>query len=295
MSDYIIATVSTADLEKDWCNQHDVKFISYTYVMDGEVYVDDCSEESKQILYKKMREGVMPNTSAITEFQYEEFFKSLLDTGKDVIFLDMSRDISSSIRNAEQAMQEIIPNYPNQKFHFVDSFCITGGLAMLVRDLVEMKENGASFDEVVEYAENNKDRYTHWFTCDDLIWLKKGGRCSSASAIVGTMLSIKPILQVLTDGSLYVTGKVRGRKSALKKLVENTDIDWDPELSPKHVMIYDADAKDEAEKVKQMMLEKHPEIKEISLHNEGPVIGSHVGPGFISIHYIGKERKTIKY
>lgn len=295
MTDYIIATVSTSDLEKDWCEAHNVPFISYTYVMDGEVYVDDCSEESKQLLYKKMREGVMPNTSAITAYQYEEFFKGLLDSGKNVVFLDMSRAISSSIRNAEQAMAEVIPQYPNQTFHFVDSFCITGGLAMFVRDLVELKENDASFEEVVDYAENNKDRYTHWFTIDDLLWLKKGGRCSGASAIVGTMLSIKPMLQVLTDGSLYVTGKVRGRKSALKKLIENTDLDWDPERSPKHVMIYNADAKEEAEKVKQMMLEKHPEIKEITIHNEGPVIGAHVGPGFISIHYVGKERKSVKY
>lgn len=295
MSDFIIATVSTSDLEKEWCDQHDVPFISYTYVMDGQIYVDDCTEDSKQVLYKKMREGIMPNTSAITEYQYEEFLKGLLDTGKDVIFLDMSRAISSSIRNAEQAMEKLIPQYPNQKFHFIDSFCITGGLAMLVMDLAEIRENGASFDEVVDYAENNKDRYTHWFSIDDLIWLKKGGRCSSASAIVGTMLSIKPILQVLTDGSLYVTEKVRGRKSALKKLVENTDKDWDPERSPKHVTIYNADAKEEAEKVKNMMLEKHPEIQSISIHNEGPVIGAHVGPGFISIHYVGKERKNVKY
>ncbi len=288
MKDYIIATASTADLEKDWLDAHDVPFISYTFTMNDEVYQDDCTEETKAVLYEKMRAGIMPNTSQIPAGLYEAFFRSLMQTGKDVIFADMSRAISVSIENAEAAAETVQKEFPGQRLYFLDSFCITGGLAMLIRELTAMKERGASFEEVIAYGEACKKKIVHRFTVNDLIWLKKGGRLSNVTAVVGTILSIKPLMAVDEEGKLIAFENVRGRKKALLRLVETMEHDLDPEADT--FSVYHSDCEKDAKFVAESIQKRYPQFKEGSIHTEGPVIGAHVGPDFIAIFYHGKER-----
>lgn len=290
MSDYVIATVSTADIENTWMKEHAVPFISYTFVINEQIYQDDCKEETQAMVYHEMHEGNQPSTSQISEFAYEEFFRELLDTGKDVIFVDMSRAISNSINNAEEAMRQVKEEYPNQRFHFVDSYSITGGLAMIVKRMVKMHEEGKSFDEVVAWAEDVKQKVIHRFIVDDLQWLRRGGRLSNASAIVGTLLAIKPLLYVKEDGSLYAFDKVRGHKKAVHALIQSMHDDFDETTTPEEVFIMQSDCLEDAEACKTMIQEEFPQCENISIHSLGPVIGAHVGPGLIGIVYIGKNR-----
>ncbi|MBQ1435831.1 MAG: DegV family protein, partial [Clostridia bacterium] len=194
MADYIVATASTADLPREFLEEHDVPFISYTYIMNEELYEDDCREETKNEVYKKMRSGVGLTTSMINTYSYIEFFEKLMDTGKDVIFLDMSQKLSTSYISAAEATEHIHQKYPNQRFYNVDTRCVSGGLGLLVFKVIELRDAGKSFDETIEWIEANKLKIIHRFTVDDLEYLKRGGRVSNAAALIGSMLSIKPVL-----------------------------------------------------------------------------------------------------
>lgn len=288
-SNFIIATASTADLTKEYLAEHEIPFISYSYVVGEDSYEDKCDDNERQEVYKQMREGSVLTTAAINIYTYYEFFKGLLQTGKDVIFLDMSKAISSSFSYCEEALIQIKEEFPKQKIINVDTRCISGGLGLLVESAVALKEEGKSFDEVLDWIENNKLNIAHRFTVDDLKWLKMGGRVSNASALVGTLLSIKPVLYVPDDGSLVVVSKVRGRKSALASIVESMKNDIkDPANTV--VQINHADCLADSESVRIKLLEIFPDIKEVRINNLGVVIGAHCGPGLIAIFYMTDGR-----
>nr|MCR5664105.1 DegV family protein [Oscillospiraceae bacterium] len=196
MCDYIIATSSTSDLPRTFLDAHNIPFISYTYTVGDRLCEDDCREESRQAVYEGMRRGDRLKTSMINEFIYYDFFKELLDTGKDVVFLDMSQKMSVSFENANKAADMIRGDYPDRRLVVMDTRCISGGLGLLVERMVELKESGASFDEVIAWGEANKLKIAHRFTVDDLNYLKEGGRVSNSAALVGSLLSIKPVLYV---------------------------------------------------------------------------------------------------
>ena len=162
--------------------------------------------------------GDILKTSMINEFVYEDFFRGLLDTGKDVIFLDMSQKMSVSFENAMRAAAVVREDYPDRKLYIMDTLCISGGLGLLVKNMVRRMEEGMSFDEVIAWGEENKLKIAHRFTVDDLNYLKAGGRVSNASALVGSILSIKPVLYVPDRGTLDVAKKVRGRRAALNTI-----------------------------------------------------------------------------
>ena len=145
MKDYLIATSSTADLPRTWLDEHRIPFISYSYTVNGEPREDDCREESRAAVYKGMRAGDDLKTSMINEYVYYDFFKSLMESGKDVVFLDMSEKMSVSFENARRASETIRKEYPNQKFYVMDTRCISGGLGLLVMKMVALKEAGKSF------------------------------------------------------------------------------------------------------------------------------------------------------
>ena len=249
MSDYIIATSSTSDLPRTWLDEHSVPFIPYTYTIGRDVYEDDCREESRAAVYAGMRNGDILKTSMINEFIYYDFFKELLNTGKDVLFLDMSQKMSVSFANANKAADMIRPEYPGQRLYVMDTRCISGGLGLLVEQTVRLKEAGKSFDEVVAWGEENKLKIAHRFTVDDLNYLKAGGRVSNYAALVGSMLNIKPVLYVPDGGTLDVAKKVRGRKAALSAILSGVLNDLsriDPTGLEFHILQADCRAKDKS-------------------------------------------------
>ena len=292
MSDYIIATSSTSDLPRTWLDAHNVPFIPYTYTVNDELREDDCREDSREAVYLGMREGDRLKTSMINEFVYYDFFKELLDTGKNVIFLDMSKEMSVSFANAIKAAEQIRPEFPNRKLYVMDTCCISGGLGTLVENMVERMEAGASFDEVVAWGEENKLKIAHRFTVDDLNYLKAGGRVSNASALVGSLLSIKPVLYVPDRGTLDVVRKARGRKAALKSIVDGVLHDLSKiDCTGTRIHILQADCRADAEHVRDAIKTAFPQVGEITITSLGVVIGAHCGPGLLTVFYLCESRQ----
>ena len=272
MPNYIIATSSTSDLTRDYLEQHNIPFISYSYTIGDKLYEDDCREESRAAVYQGMRNnGDLLKTSMINEYIYCDFFDSLLDSGKDVIFLDMSKKMSVSYEKALLGAQMSREKHPERKIYVMDTLCISGGLGLLVESMVERMEAGMDYDEVIRWGEEHKLKIAHRFTVDDLNYLKAGGRVSNASALVGSLLSVKPVLYVPDGGTLDVAKKVRGRKAALAEILRGI--------------------KDDAEHVRDEVRAAFPDMGEITISNLGVVIGAHCGPGLLTVFYFCNGRK----
>ena len=239
-----------------------------------------------------MRKGDILKTSMINEFVYYDFFKELLDTGKDVIFLDMSEKMSVSFENARRAAETVRQEYPEQKLYLMDTRCISGGLGLLVKMMVRRMEAGESFEQVVAWGEENKLKMAHRFTVDDLNYLKRGGRVSNASALVGSLLNIKPVLYVPDAGTLDVVKKARGRKAALKSIVDGVLHDLS-EIEPTgtEFLILHADCLSDAEHVRDEIREAYPQVGEIAISSLGVVIGAHCGPGLLTVFYLCGGRR----
>ena len=292
MSDYIIATSSTADLPRSWLDGHEVPFIAYGYTVNDEPREDDCREESRAAVYQGMRRGDVLKTSMINEFHYYEFFRKLLSGGKDVIFLDMSQKMSVSYANALKAAEMVKSEFPGQRLYVMDTRCISGGLGLLVKNMVRRMEAGASFDEAVAWGEDNKLRIAHRFTVDDLNYLKAGGRVSNASALVGSLLNIKPVLYVPDRGTLDVAKKARGRKAALQAIIDGVLHDLsliDP--TGVEIDILNADCQADAEKLRDAVRAAYPQVGEIGITQLGVVIGAHCGPGLLTVFYLCAGRQ----
>ena len=292
MADYIIATSSTSDLPRTWLEAHQIPFIPYTYTVGDKLFEDDCREESREAVYAGMRRGDRLKTSMINEFVYYDFFEKLLQTGKDVIFLDMSQKMSVSFVNANKAAEQIRAEYPERKLYVMDTLCISGGLGLLVEHMVERMEAGMSFDEVVAWGEEHKLKIAHRFTVDDLNYLKAGGRVSNAAALVGSMLNIKPVLYVPDRGTLDVAKKVRGRKAALKAILDGVlhDLSQVEDPTGYKVHILQADCRADAELVRDGIKAAFPQIGEITITSLGVVIGAHCGPGLLTVFYLCNGR-----
>lgn len=294
MNDYIIATSSTSDLTRDYLDGHGIPFVSYTYTIGDKLYEDDCREDSRQKVYEGMRAGDRLKTSMINEFVYYDFFKSLLDSGKDVIYLDMSQKMSVSYVNANKAADMVRPEYPQQRLYVMDTLCISGGLGLLVENMVRRKEAGMGFDEVIAWGEDNKLKIAHRFTVDDLNYLKEGGRVSNAAALVGSLLSVKPVLYVPDRGTLDVAQKVRGRKKALAAIIDGIKHDLEQvDTTGLEMHILQADCMADAEFVRDEVKKAFPNMGEISITSLGVVIGAHCGPGLLTVFYLCNGRQPM--
>ena len=292
MNDYLIATSSTSDLPRTWLEAHQIPFISYSYTVNGELQEDDCREESRAAVFRGMRAGDDLKTSMINEFVYEDFFRSLLEKGKNVIFLDMSEKMSVSFENAQRAAEQVRSEFPEQTFYVMDTRCISGGLGLLVMKMVALMESGASMEEVIAWGEANKLKIAHRFTVDDLNYLKRGGRVSNASALVGSLLSIKPVLYVPDVGTLDVAKKARGRKAALNAIRDAVlqDLQAVEDLPSQQMLILHADCLSDAEWVRDEVRKAFPDYGEISISSLGVVIGAHTGPGLLTVFYLCNGR-----
>lgn len=293
MPNYIIATSSTSDLPRTYLDAHQIPFIPYSYSVGEQLFEDDCREETRLSVYQGMRSGDRLRTSMINAYLYADFFRSLLDSGKDVIFLDMSQKMSASYENSKQAAEMIREEYPDRRLYIMDTRCISGGLGLLVSNMVDRMESGMGFDEVIAWGEENKLRIAHRFTVDDLEYLKAGGRVSNAAALIGGMLQIKPVLYVPDRGTLDVAQKVRGRKSALKTILTGVLNDLaEIDATGVEVHILHADCEADAFYVRDEIRKAHPEIGPVTISGLGVVIGAHCGPGLLTVFYLCNGRRA---
>ncbi len=292
MSEYVIVTDSSADLSAELVEQLELSILPLAFILKGKTYRDypDRREMPIGAIYTSLREGEMVTTAAVNVAEYQAHLEPILAAGKDVLVLAFSSGLSTTCNSARIAAQELSEAYPERKILVVDTLCASLGQGLLVWYAARMRQSGKSIEEVRDWAEANKLHLCHWFTVDDLHFLKRGGRVSAATAVVGTMLQIKPVLHVDNEGHLINMAKARGRKAALKALVdhmEQTAID----PAGQTVFISHGDCLEDAQFVAQEVSQRFGiPLERIVLNEIGPVIGAHAGPGTVALFFLGKER-----
>ena len=295
MADYVITCSSTADLPTEFVREHDITVLPYQFFMDGKEYYDDQGVSiSTHDFYEKVRAGSMPTTSMVNADRYVAFFTPFLEAGKDVLHLEFSSGLSGSFDNAVMVAGQLMQKYPGRTIKVVDSLSASRGYGLFVHLVMLKKEEGATLDEAYTYAEELKWKITHWFAVESLEHLRRGGRVSRASAFLGTMLNIKPVLAFNNEGKIIPVEKIRGRKKSLIEMVNKMEEDVD---NPDGQIVYvgHGDAPEDAEYVAQLIKERFPTVKETFINYTGPVIGVHSGPGTVNIHYVGKQRVDTKF
>ena len=290
MNSYVFMTDSDSDLPFSYVDELDLTMVYMPYMIDGKEYFDDLGRGGKQKEYfDNMRAGATPVTSLLPQAVYEEYFEPVLEQGKDILFVAFSSQLSGTIRNIYAAREELLEKYPERKITVVDTLSISAPQTILILKAHAMYREGKSMEEVAAWLEENKLKAQAWFTVDDLVYLKRGGRIGAMAAAMGTMLDLKPIITETKEGKLVSSEKVRGRKQALRvlvdKAVENID---DPANAD--VIILHADAPEDAERLESKLREKIPALGKIDTYYVGPVIGAHCGPGTVALCFFGKER-----
>ena len=290
MSDFVILTDSSADLEANMVRQLDVQVLPLSFSMGQQIYHNypDNREMDPHAFYQLLRQGQAATTSAINVAQYTDALEPLLQAGKDVLILAFSSGLSTTYNSSRIAVEELSEKYPERKIYTVDTLCASLGQGLLVYLAVKERKKGRSIQEVRDWVEENKLHMCHQFTVDDLHFLKRGGRISATTAVVGSMLQIKPVLHVDNEGHLINIAKARGRQASLKALVdkmEKTAIDPANQV----VFISHGDCLEDAQTVEKLVKERFG-VKEVYINYVGPVIGAHSGPGTLALFYVGSER-----
>ncbi len=289
MREYVIFTDNTADLPADYLSKNGVEKLFLNYTIDGQTY-DQTNELPVQEFYEKMRGGSMPTTSQINPENAREAFMQKVKEGYDILYIAFSSGLSGSCGSAQIAANQIMEEMPEVKILVVDSLCASLGEGLLVHKVLKKKAEGATLEEAAAYAEEMKMKICHNFTVDDLFHLYRGGRVSRATAIVGSLAGIKPVLHVDDEGHLIPIGKVRGRKKSLHALVERMQ---------KQIKGYEADndvvfishgdciedAQYVANKVKELC-----GIDAFLINYVGSTIGAHSGPGTVALFFVGSPR-----
>lgn len=287
MRDFVITVNSTVDLPREWLEERNVPVIPLKYTIDGETYTDMYGLTSGEF-FAKLREGKMSVTSQVNPEEAKEALEPFLKAGKDILHLGFSSGLSGTYNSMRAAGEELAESYPEAKIIVIDTLCACMGEGLLLYKALQLKESGKSIDEIAQWVEENKLHVCHNVTVDDLNHLHRGGRISKATAIVGTMVQIKPIIHVDNEGKLQVIAKERGRKKSLHRIVDmaaERAEGWENDM----VMITHGDCIGDAEYVAGLVRERLG-VQHIMIHNIGTVIGSHTGPGVIAVFSMGNYR-----
>ena len=290
MGTYRIVTDSTTDLTPELIQELDVQVIPLCYMMGGKTYhnIPGGGEMTDKEFYAKLRAGSMSTTTQVNSEEFLHVFTPLLEAGQDVLYIAFSSGLSGTYQSAVLAREELKQRFPDRRLEVFDSLCASMGEGLLVYHAAKLRNAGKSLDEVLAWLKGNVLNLCHWFTVDDLNHLKRGGRVSTATALVGTMLGIKPVLHVDDEGHLIPVSKVRGRKQSLDALVRRME---DTVLDPGNQMVFisHGDCLEDAQYVERQIREKLG-VQQVKLGFIGPVIGAHSGPGTVALFFLGKER-----
>ncbi len=287
---YILLTDSCADLSQEQYKELDIEMIPLTFLLEGKSYENRPDESSMKFseVYGKLREGANIQTSAINVEQFRNAYLPYLQKGLDILYIGFSSALSGTYSAGCIAAQDLAEEFPERKILTVDSLGAALGQGLMLYLTAKKRLSGASIEEAAAYIEELKLQLCHWFTVDDLFFLKRGGRLSGATALIGSALGIKPVLHVDNEGHLVKVSTVRGRKNSLKALAEKmaaTAID----PANQTIFIGHGDCREDAELLAQMIKDSCG-YKDIHIGYVGPVIGAHSGPGTIALFFIGSER-----
>ena len=290
MRDYIVMTDSCCDLTDQMARELELEVLPLTMHMDGENYPNDLAGTaiSNQEFYKRLRAGKIATTSAANVGQFQEAMRRVLQSGKDIVCVCFSSALSTTYQSAVIAADDLRPEFPEAEIYVVDSLSASLGQGLLLYLAVQQKRKGLSAVELAKWVEDNRLSVCHWFTVDDLNFLKRGGRVSATTALLGTMLSIKPIMHTSDEGKLVPVGKARGRKAAIKTLLDKIGtLSIHPENQT--MFICHADCEEEAKAVAQTIKDRFG-TPTVHINYIGPVIGSHTGPDTMGIFFVGTKR-----
>ncbi len=288
MSEYVILTDSGCDISDSILGGWGVDYKSLTFKFNGDDREYSNSDIPTKDFYNRMREGGVAKTAAINTEDFSSMFEKYLSEGKDILYLGFSSGLSNTFNASRLAAAALAEKYPDRKIINVDTLAASAGQGMLVYFAVKKKMEGASVDEVAEYIESIKLKLCHFFTVDDLVYLKRGGRVSPTVAFVGGLLGIKPILHVDDEGHLINIGKVRGRKTSIKELADKyTELAENKKDGT--VYISHGDCYSDAEALANIIRDTHGAKVEI-ITDVGAVIGAHSGPGTLALFFVGTHR-----
>lgn len=289
MNKFVIITDTTADLPKDYLEKNDIGLLALSFQMEGKEYSGDEPIDIKDF-YDKMRYGSMPTTAQVNPERAKIKFEEYLKQGCDVLYIAFSSGLSGTYNNTRISAMELNEKYKENKVVVIDSLSASLGEGLLVNKAVELKRVGKSIDEIARWIEENKLNVCHYFTVDDLNHLYRGGRVSKVTAILGTVIGVKPILYVDNEGKLIPIAKVRGRKKSLTSLVDNMEkLIGSYKSQNDIVFISHGDAKEDAEAVADKIKERLG-IESFLISPIGPTIGAHSGPGTIALFFMGENR-----
>ncbi len=288
MNEYVIYTDSACDIKPEILSEWGVPFVDLTFRFEDEDKEYAQKDMSSEKFYAEMRAGRIAKTSAVNSETFKAAFEPILKAGKDLLYIGFSSGLSATYNYASLAAESLRAEYPERKVITVDSLAASAGFGLLLYLTLQEKNKGADIEEAAKFAEDLRLRICHWFTVDDLVYLKRGGRVSAAVALVGTVLGIKPVLHVDNEGHLINITKVRGRKASLSALADKFG-ELRDENADRTVFISHGDCMGDVETLCSMLHERYGrEVKLVTF--TGSVIGAHSGPGTMALFFVGKER-----
>ena len=286
---YVIVTDSVLDIEERFLHQNGICTVPLSFTIDGYDTVEDDFGKTVPFsdFYRQLRDGAAVTTAQAPISAFTSVFEGILKSKRDVVYLGFSSALSGNYQTGCIAKNELDGKYSNQ-IYCVDTLAAAGGQTLVIREAAKRKAKGYTAEQLVEWAQEFRKHVVHWFTVDDLLYLHRGGRVPKSAAVMGSLLSVKPILYVSDDGRLIADKKVRGRRRALDMLCKQLNAHI-RNIGSYPVTISHGDCLEDAEYLKNYIL-SHTEVKDVEIHMLDTVIGAHAGPGTVALFFYGDKR-----
>ena len=293
---FILSCCSTVDLPYSYMEERNIPVLSYTYMVDGQEYVDDMGRdpEARPQFYRMLAQGKLPKTSQINVARYTEFFEKLLQDG-DVLHLAFTSGQSASVNNAFAAAEDLRERYPNRRLVVIDSLCSSAGYGLLVDTVADLRDGGATLEDAAAWTMANRNKVHHQFFSSNMTQFHRTGRVSGAAAAVATVLNICPLMRLDAAGAIKAYDKVRGKSRAIAATAEAVAAhaqgggDYDQRM-----WICHSECPEDAQRMLEALEARFPnERGKIRICHIGPVIGSHSGPGTVAVFFLGDDRPVM--
>lgn len=295
MGNFVLCCDSTADLSKEHFESRDIHYVCFHFFLDGKEYFDDLGQSVPfDQFYQAMADGAETSTSQVNVDEYINFWKPMLEEGKDILHLCLSSGISGTINSAMNAANILEEDYPDQKIYVVDSLGASSGYGLIMETLADKRDEGMDLEELHSWVEEHKLNMHHWFFSTDLTFFVKGGRISKASGWFGGMLNICPLMNMDNEGHLVPRFKIPGKKKVVREIVKKMGefADDGYEYSGK-CFISNAGCFDDARAVADLIEEQFPNLNgSVVINSVGTTIGSHTGPGTVALFFWGSKREN---
>lgn len=293
MGDYIISCCSTADLSKEHFEKRDIHFVCFHFMLDGVMFDDDLGKSIPIAdFYQKMVDGAETSTSQVNAEEYQQYFRTFLEKGQDILHVTLSSGISGTYNSACIARDMLEEEFPERRIYIVDSLAASSGYGLLMDAIADKRDSGMELNALYQWVCEQRLFLNHWFFSSDLTFYVKGGRVSKASGAIGNLLNICPLLNVNNEGKLIVREKVRTKRKVIKQIVAKMEEHAKDGLGYSgKCYISQSACYDDARAVADLIEDKFPNLKgNIEIFDIGTVIGSHTGPGTVALFFWGSER-----